>query len=187
EQSGGIGFLKAVSGPYTALKFMPTGGVNAANMNDYLAFSKVIACGGSWMVKPELINTGDFAAITALTREAVNTMLGFEIAHVGINCENADKAAETAKAICSLFGFAYKPGNSSDFAGSAVECMKSPFLGTNGHIGIKTNSVERAVAHLSTRGIRFNESSRKTDDKGVTKAIYFADEIGGFAFHLMKK
>ena len=187
EQAGGVAFLKAVSGPYPTLKFMPTGGISAANLNDYLAFPKVIACGGSWMVKPELIEAGDFTTITALTREAVNSMLGFELAHIGINCENESEAAETAKTLCTIFGFAYKPGNSSDFAGSVVECMKAPYLGRNGHIAIKTNSINRAVAHLTARGIPFDESTRKTDAKGVTKAIYFAGEFAGFALHLLQK
>ncbi len=187
EQLGGVAYLKAVSGPFTSLKFMPTGGINAANLNEYLSFSKIIACGGSWMVKPELIKAGDFAAVTRLVREAINTMLGFELAHVGINCENEALAEETAKTLCALFGFEYKPGNSSIFAGSAVECMKSPYLGKNGHIAIKTNSVDRAVANLTSRGIRFDESSRKTDAKGATKAIYLAGEFAGFALHLVQK
>lgn len=187
EQAGGVAFLKAVSGPYTTLKFMPTGGINAVNLNDYLAFPKVIACGGSWMVKSELIESGDFSAITQLTREAVNTMLGFELAHVGINCENELQAAEAAQTMCTIFGFANKSGNSSIFADSAIECMKAPYLGRNGHIAIKTNSIERAVTHLTALGIRFDESTRKIDAKGVTKAIYLADEVAGFALHLMQK
>lgn len=186
EQSGGVAFLKAVSGPYSSLKFMPTGGINAKNLNDYLAFNKVLACGGSWMVKSDLISAGDFDGITALVKEAVNTMLGFELGHIGINCENDVAAEKQAKLLCALFGFAYKPGNSSVFAGTAAEFMKTPYLGKNGHIGIKTNNVDRAVAHLQQRGITFNEASRKTDGKN-TKAIYLQDEIGGFAIHLMAK
>jgi 2-dehydro-3-deoxyphosphogluconate aldolase/(4S)-4-hydroxy-2-oxoglutarate aldolase len=50
-----------------------------------------------------------------------------------------------------------------------------------------TNSIERAVTHLTSLGVRFDESTRKTDAKGVTKAIYLADEIAGFAIHLLQK
>jgi len=71
EQAGGVAFLKAVSGPYPDLMFMPTGGINEKNIGEYLRFSKVVACGGSWMVKPELIEAGNFQEITKLTREAV--------------------------------------------------------------------------------------------------------------------
>lgn len=71
EQYGGVATIKALAGPYPMLKFMPTGGVNAKNLADYLGFKKIIACGGSWMVKGDLIKAGEFEKITALTKEAV--------------------------------------------------------------------------------------------------------------------
>ena len=71
EQAGGLPMIKAMAAPYTGLKFLPTGGINAENMKDYLSFEKVAACGGSWMVKGSLIDAGDFRKIEELTREAV--------------------------------------------------------------------------------------------------------------------
>lgn len=71
EASGGVVFLKAVNGPYPNLKFMPTGGINEKNIADYLRLSSVVACGGSWMVKPALVEAKDFETIKTLTREAV--------------------------------------------------------------------------------------------------------------------
>ena len=187
EQSGGLSFLKALAPVFPKLRFMPTGGVNADNLNTYLAFDRVLACGGSWMVKSDLIAAGRFEEITALARQAVGTMLGFELRHVGINCADEAEAEKTAMAFSTLFGFAYKPGNSSIFAGAAVECMKQPYLGDRGHIAIGTSNVDRAVYHLGLQGVRFNEESRKTDDKGHTKAIYLSDQFGGFAVHLVQK
>ena len=70
EQFGGVSTIKALAAPYTNTKFMPTGGVSAKNLKDYLSFKKIVACGGSWMVKGDLIKAGDFAKIEALTREA---------------------------------------------------------------------------------------------------------------------
>lgn len=70
ENAGGLKMIKAMSAPYTMMKFMPTGGINATNVRDYLACNKILACGGSWMVKGDLINAGDFAQIEKLTREA---------------------------------------------------------------------------------------------------------------------
>lgn len=72
EQYGGLSTIKALSAPFPSLRFMPTGGISAANIKDYLAFDKIIACGGSWMVKDSLINEQNFAKITALTAEAVS-------------------------------------------------------------------------------------------------------------------
>ncbi|MBN2412261.1 bifunctional 4-hydroxy-2-oxoglutarate aldolase/2-dehydro-3-deoxy-phosphogluconate aldolase [candidate division KSB1 bacterium] len=71
EAFGGLKTLKALSGPYHMMKFIPTGGVNIHNLREYLAFPKVFACGGSWMVKSELISAAKFAEITELTAEAV--------------------------------------------------------------------------------------------------------------------
>ncbi|MCL2224300.1 MAG: bifunctional 4-hydroxy-2-oxoglutarate aldolase/2-dehydro-3-deoxy-phosphogluconate aldolase [Defluviitaleaceae bacterium] len=70
EAAGGVNMLKALSGPYRNINFVPTGGIGAANLREYLALKNVIACGGSWMVSGELIESGDFAKITELTREA---------------------------------------------------------------------------------------------------------------------
>ena len=187
EQNGGIEKIKALAGPYKNLKWMPTGGVNTKNMMDYLSFGQVVACGGTWMVKKELIDKEQWDEITRICKEAVKTMMGFSIHHVGINCENEAEAEKTAKMLCAIFGLAYKPGNSSIFAGTAVECMKKPYLGKNGHIAIGTNDVDRAMYHLGRQGVEFAEETRKADAKGVTKAIYLKEELSGFAIHLVKK
>ena len=187
EQNGGVAKLKALAGPYTNLRWMPTGGVNTKNMMDYLGFDRIIACGGTWMVKKDLIEGEQWDEITRICKEAVKTMLGFSLAHVGINCADEAQAEQTAKTLCALFDLEYKPGNSSDFAGSAVECNKAPGRGAHGHIAIRTNNVDRAIYHLGLQGVKFDESSRKTDAKGRTKAIYLQEELGGFALHLVQK
>lgn len=71
EAIGGLKLLKAMSAPYGMMRFIPTGGINTQNLPDYLAFEKVLACGGSWMVKKDLIAAGKFDEITRLAREAV--------------------------------------------------------------------------------------------------------------------
>ena len=71
EASGGLAMLKAMSAPYSGVRFIPTGGISAANVREYLAHPSILACGGSWMVKPALIKAGSFAEITKLCREAV--------------------------------------------------------------------------------------------------------------------
>lgn len=71
ELAGGLKMIKALAGPYVGVKFMPTGGINASNVREYLAYNRIIACGGSWMVKSDLIRAGEFDKITELTKEAV--------------------------------------------------------------------------------------------------------------------
>ena len=70
EQAGGLNYIKAIAAPYTWVKFMPTGGINATNVREYLKYNRIIACGGSWMVKGDLIKAGDFEKIKELTAEA---------------------------------------------------------------------------------------------------------------------
>lgn len=187
EASGGLAKIKAMAAPYVNMKFMPTGGINAKNLIDYLNFPKIIACGGSWMVSKDMITAGEFDKIREMTKEAVTAMLGFELAHVGINAADSDEASSTAASFEKIFGFTQKPGKSSVFAGSAVEVMLTPYLGSNGHIAIKTNYIDRAVYHLGKQGVSFNEESAKYDEKGNLKAIYLEGEIGGFAVHLVQK
>jgi 2-dehydro-3-deoxyphosphogluconate aldolase/(4S)-4-hydroxy-2-oxoglutarate aldolase len=72
EPMGGVKFLKAVAAPYKDVRFIPTGGIDAANVGQYLAMAQVTACGGSWMVKPELLAEGRFDEVRRLAQEAVS-------------------------------------------------------------------------------------------------------------------
>ena len=72
EPAGGLAMIKAVAAPYVDLKFMPTGGINAKNVRDYLAYNKIIACGGSWMVKKDLVTGGKWDELGKLVREAAD-------------------------------------------------------------------------------------------------------------------
>lgn len=71
SQYGGLDTIKALAAPFPSMRFMPTGGINSNNIRDYLAFSKIIACGGSWMVKDSFIKEGNYAKIRELTAQAV--------------------------------------------------------------------------------------------------------------------
>ena len=70
EPAGGISMIKAMAAPYTGIRFMPTGGINAKNLEDYLSCDKILCCGGSWMVKGDLVKAGEFDKIRELTAEA---------------------------------------------------------------------------------------------------------------------
>jgi 2-dehydro-3-deoxyphosphogluconate aldolase / (4S)-4-hydroxy-2-oxoglutarate aldolase len=71
EPMGGVGLLKAICAPYRQVRFIPTGGIDQKNLGQYLALNEVVACGGSWMVRPELMNAGEFDRIRQLVKEAV--------------------------------------------------------------------------------------------------------------------
>lgn len=187
ENMGGLPAMKSISAPYGMIKFIPTGGISAANLNTYLSFSKVVACGGSWMVKSDMIDNEQFDEIERLTREAVLTMLGFDLAHIGINTADDAESLAIAQQLGGLFALPVKQGNSSNFAGTIAEVMKGKGPGTNGHIAIATNDIERAVTYLSRQGVQFNMASANGPEGGPLKALYLKDEVGGFGIHLLRR
>ena len=186
EANGGVGMLKNIGAALKSARWMCTGGVNAKNVNDYLGYDQIFAVGGTWMCKSDVIKAGDWAKITAQSKEAVDTMLGLKLMHVGINTGNEEEAMKVANLIGGLLNMKVAPGNSSIFVGSKeFEIMKKPGRGTHGHIAIGCNNVDRAIYHLSQRGVKFDLDS-KVVKNGKTIACYFADEIAGFAFHLVQ-
>ena len=187
EANGGVAMLKNIGGALKTAKWMCTGGINAKNVNDYLAYPQIFAVGGTWMCKSDKIKAGAWDEITAMCREAVDTMLGLELGHIGINCADEAEAAKTAEVLGNLLSMAVKPGNSSIFVGKKeFEIMKKPGRGTHGHIAILTNNVDRAIYHLCLRGVKFDMDSKNVKD-GKTIAIYLADEVAGFAIHLVQR
>ena len=188
EAAGGLKMLKAMAAPYGQLTFMPTGGINADNLLDYLKFGKIVACGGSFMVADDLVKAKKWDEITALTKDAVKKMLGLEFLHMGINTESKEEGEKGAKLFELMFGMPIKETSKSIFAGDAFEFMMNKGPGKCGHIAIKTNFVDRAMCYFKRMGFEFDESTITYDDKtGKPKFVYFKDEICGFAIHLLQK
>ncbi len=184
--SGGLDFLKAIAAPYAGVSFIPTGGVDPANLKEYLSFNRVHAVGGTWVAKDAMISAGKFDEITKLAKEAVTIAMGFEFAHLGINEKSADTAKAAAEKLSGLFSFPVKDGASSTFAGTGVEVTKSPGLGAHGHIAISTLNIKRAIAYLERKGVKIKPETAKEKD-GKLIAVYLADEASGFAIHLLQK
>lgn len=182
---GGLSAIKSLAGPFGGVKFIPTGGVNAQNLAEFISSPYIHAVGGSWICPKADIAAGNFDKITALCKEARKSLLGFEVAHIGINTPDADAAMDVCKAFNDAFDFNVKHGNSSNFASTGVEVMKTMFKGANGHIAIRTNKMIPAIAEMERRGYELDMDSVK--DKDNIKAVYFKNEIGGFAVHLLQK
>lgn len=186
EAAGGIGMLKALAGPFPGLRIVPTGGIGPQNLADYLALPQVLACGGSWMVPSELVEAADWAGIESLAGAAVHKMLGFRLAHVGINCPE-NQAAEAAGRFSLLLGLPADETPVSYFVGGEVEVMKSMGRGSMGHLAVSTTDVDRAERYLAAKGFGFDGSTRKVDALGRTTFLYMKDELGGFAVHLVRR
>ena len=182
---GGLSAIKALAGPFGGVKFIPTGGVNLQNVGEFIADSHIHAVGGSWACPKADIAAGNFDKITELCKESRKALLGFEVAHVGINCADASVCDQVCDAFAAAFDFGVKKGNSSNFASTGVEVMKTMFKGANGHIAIRTNKMTPAIAEMERRGLELDWDSVK--DKENIKAVYFKNEFGGFAVHLLQK
>lgn len=185
--AGGIDMLKALFGPYADMQFLPTGGVGLDNMNDYLKLPNVIAVGGSFMAPQKLIANKDWAGITAVCREVIRRQMGFELLHVGINTKDADDAKTTATRLGSLFMQEVSEFPGAYFAGGMAEIIKGTYLGKHGHIAIRTNDIDRAVFYFERIGVEMDHSTAVKDAQGNTIAIYFKEEVGGFALHLRRR
>ena len=185
EPLGGLKMIKALAAPYNTMKFMPTGGVNEGNVNSYLNDPVIVACGGTWMIDKKAIAEKNFDRIEELTRGAVNTMLGIKIKHIGINEENGN-GLELAKQFARFFGGKVRETSKGWFGSELVEVMnEGKKKGTHGHIAVGVNNVDRAKRYFEAQGYEFDEDSATFDEKGNMKFIYFKDEIGGFAIHLV--
>lgn len=186
EQSGGCKILKAFGGPYQSLKFIPTGGIKPSNLNDYLSLPNVLACGGSWLVNPKLIEAKNFEEIERLATEAVDIMLDFKLSCIGINTNSEKEAINNANEIYKMFKFPLKMEESSIFNGEEFEWIKNPSSGKHGHICIATKNIEGAIAYLERKGICTKAETRE-EENGELTAIYLDIELGGFAFCLVEK
>ena len=186
EALGGLKLIKAMAAPYGNIKFVPTGGISEKNALDYLAFNKVAAIGGSWMVPADAIAAGDWDRIRSLAASAVNLMLGLEIVHIGVNCENEAQAKAEGAQLAKLFALpVHDHGPKCDFIGDMFEVMKAPGRGAKGHIAIGTRDIVRAKFHMELRGFEFDEPM--LNDKGKMNAVYLKNDIAGYAIHLLQK
>lgn len=185
EASGGLEYLKAVGAPFKGIHFIPTGGIDATNLLSYLKFSRVLACGGSWMVKSDLITNKRFDEIKRLTSEAIGTMLGFTSRHVGINNADGNEASQAANLLAKLLHLPVKDCTSSIFVGQQFEFVKRQYLGKHGHIAVGTNFIERAVSYFAKQGVATKPETR-AEKEGKLATVYLDLEISGFAVHLVQ-
>ena len=187
EAYGGVKTLKALAGPYADIKFMPTGGVSENNMNEYLTLSNVGAIGGSFMTPSKLVKEKKWNEITEVCKAIVKKMLGFELAHVGINTKDANEANNIANTLGNVFLQEKRETSGAYFSGDVAEVVKGSFLGEHGHICIDTIDMPRTIAYLKRIGVEFNNETWDKDDKGNIINVYLKDSIGGFAIHVRRK
>lgn len=161
QASGGVAMMKALSGPYGNLRFLPTGGIGQEQLGEYLDFNRTLACGGSWMVKETLLETERWDEITRLSREAVETMLDFHIKKIlipaGDDRQMEKKARELPAALVQMGRGLWEWSQSKDSVCQVV---------------LGTRQVERAVYYLKQAGVECVEGSiRRRADGRIWQAL----------------
>lgn len=161
EVNGGLKAIQAMSAPYSQLKFMPTGGINEDNLNMYLKNSKILACGGTWMVKDSLITNQEFEKIEELTRNAVEKMLDIRISKIQVKSKDEEEVLRS-------------------FSKTSV-CVDNENC-----ITYSTNFLDRAVFYLEQKGIEFDYNSAKYDEKNCMISIDSTCAIQDFKVQLIQ-
>ena len=184
---GGCAALRELEGPYPNSRFVVTGGLKMSELEEYFSTKNVLAAGGDFIASFDEIEHERWEQIEENCAQAIQLSLGFQLAHVGINCGGSGDGEKTAARVAEIFGLAHCKGAKSDFAGNAVECMKEDFPGKAGHIAIGTYSVERAVRYLKSKGIHIRERYRNIAEDGTMIAAYLEEEAESFAIHVVRR
>jgi 2-dehydro-3-deoxyphosphogluconate aldolase / (4S)-4-hydroxy-2-oxoglutarate aldolase len=185
EAAGGLDYLRAISAPFKEMRFIPTGGIDESTLLSYLQLPQVLACGGSWMIKSELIDSGNFDEILKLTRKAIAIMLGFDLRHIGMNMPSVNVAEKVTAAIEKAFNLNVRDTGGSFFVEKQFEASKRQYPGASRHIAIGTNFIDRAIAYLALKGIGI-KSETENEKGGKLITVYLDLEIGGFAVQLVQ-
>ena len=178
---GGTADIESLSALLPGAGFVPEG-VAPDDLGKFLAKDCVAACGSG-----RVIDCGEVESVKERCRQAVMHALGFELAHIGINNANRDQAVERANALAALFQMPVSVGNTSTYAGTAVEFMHGGIYGTVGHLGFFTSSASRAMAYFKRNGIGIIEESVRRDERGSVWFFYLEPEVFGFALHVMNR
>ncbi len=177
----GIERLREYFALFPSVKFIPSGSVLPEELPIYIASPAVSTVCADWICS----NT-ETSQIQSLCRQAHKSVMGFELAHVGINCPNLEECEKTVQQFADIFGFSYWDNGNSIYASNRIEVMKFNQIGSLGHLAICSNSVERAALELSRKGMTAIESTAKYKD-GRLAVVYYQEEIGHFGIHLFQR
>ena len=187
EPLGGLKTINYLSAPFSRIKFVPAGGIDFDNIAEYLSNDHVFACAGGFVARERLIREGQWDKVTELCKKAIKTSLDFRIAHVGIHFSCGEDAQKASDWFRGVFDFDIVTGDSSIFAASDIELMKTRYLNKNRHIALYASSVERAHAWLERKGQKIIADSIRYDSRGRMLSFYLENEIEGFAVHIVRK
>lgn len=184
EAMGGLTTIKAFSGPYPRVRFIPTGGINLENMNAYLQDPRIIAIGASWMSEPKDLLDNRFDFIEEKIDQTMHKALDLNFDHVGILSPQVE---EDIHILQSMFNHALSSHSKSSFVGQVeLVKVKNPII-KDIHLAYKTSNILRSVHYFENLGYHFYEDTKVLDEKGKLKAIYFENSIANASIHLIQR
>lgn len=184
EAMGGLTTIKALSGPYPRVRFIPTGGINLENMNVYLQDPRIIAIGASWMSDPKDILENRFDSIEEKIESTLNTALELSFDHIGLLSHVYDQDIQDLK---SMFKQSISTHSKSTFVGQVeLVKVKNPLI-NDVHLAYKTSNIIRSIRYFESLGYRFLEETKVLDEKGKLKAIYFENSVANASIHLIQR
>lgn len=194
EQSGGLAKIRALLGPYPGMKFMPTGGISAANLASYLSCPQIVACGGSFMVPEAKIASGDWAGIQRLAGEAAAAAQGFELRRAG-PCLAGEARDEAAGVFSRLLGVAPQPAGEPGVGGELA--IGPVLLGASGQgagcgqagfqLVFEALNLERSLVYLTLWGLDIAPESREYGADGRLLALDLKKAVAGCRVRLVQK
>lgn len=116
----------------------------------------------------------------------VRKLYNFELVHIGINTNSEQDSENLSNRLAFLFNLKIRQGTKSNFSGEIFECLKSNYLGKNGHIALGVHNLEGAMKELEQKGVTFNMDTIQYNVDGKVKNIYINEEFEGFAIHIME-
>lgn len=172
--------LKGLFAAHPELRVMVRG-TGEAELENFIICPATLCVEAEW-----IFADGDLLAAEERCARAHQAVMGFSLAHVGINCANEAVCQEVSGEFARLFGFSRRDNGNSVYASDAIEVMKFMQVGNRGHLGIHSNSTERALMELEKKGMRPIREKMKYRD-GRLNVVYFENEIGGFGLHLIQR
>ncbi|MCK5572739.1 MAG: bifunctional 4-hydroxy-2-oxoglutarate aldolase/2-dehydro-3-deoxy-phosphogluconate aldolase [Bacteroidetes bacterium] len=182
EASGGLKYLKAIAAPYSSVKFIPTGGIDRSNLLQYLRFPRTLACGGSWMVKADLIAEERFPEVRALAAGAIEEMLGLELETGTVPGRPGQTPPPDPEKLSRALGVAVRAGEKT----RQTETTEGDPGEQEGSIVVRTLFIERAIAYLGRKGIGVQQESR-SEEGGKLAGVTLDREVGERTVRLLQK
>jgi 2-dehydro-3-deoxyphosphogluconate aldolase/(4S)-4-hydroxy-2-oxoglutarate aldolase len=184
ETSGGVELLRSMAAPFADVWFIPTGGINNANLSAYFSYERVLACGGSWIAQNTFITSGRFEEITKTARDAITMMLGCGISMIRLN-EKSGNDIKTAGRLFNIL-FPIKETDEATLLDDLLCITKKTEHDMAGEIRISTRNIRRTAFYLKKKNIEFTQID-ETQKEGKSHTLTFQKKIAGFKITCIEK